>query len=361
MATGHERGHADQHDHDHDDHEHDHGDHDHGDHAHAGGLRGRLHGLFSTHSHDPGDQVDTALEASSEGMRALRISVAGLGATAVLQLLVVLASHSVALLGDTLHNFADALTAVPLAVAFTIGRRPPNRRYTYGYGRGEDLAGVAIVVTIAASSALAAYESVLRLLHPHHVSHLPAVMAASIIGFVGNEVVAAYRIRVGRRIGSAALVADGLHARTDGMTSLAVLVGAAGVALGWKAADPVVGLVITVAILFVLRNAARDVYRRLMDAVDPELVDRVEAVLRATPGVVGVGEVRLRWIGHALRAEVRIVVDGSVTVAAGHDIAEECHHRLLHQVPRLTEAIVHADPSATDHDPHDGTAHHGGR
>jgi cation diffusion facilitator family transporter len=279
----------------------------------------------------------------------------------VLQLLVVLVSHSVALLGDTLHNFADALTAVPLAVAFTIGRRPPNRRYTYGYGRGEDLAGVAIVATIAASSALAAYESMLRLLHPRHVSHLPAVMAASIIGFLGNEVVAAYRIRVGRRIGSAALVADGLHARTDGMTSLAVLVGAIGVSLGWKAADPVVGLVITVAILFVLRNAARDVYRRLMDAVDPELVDRVEAVLRATPGVVDAGEVRLRWIGHALRAEVRIAVDGSLTVAAGHDIAEECHHRLLHQVPRLTEAIVHADPSAGDHDPHDGTAHHGGR
>jgi cation diffusion facilitator family transporter len=121
------------------------------------------------------------------------------------------------------------------------------------------------------------------------VTHLWAVAVAAVIGFVGNELVARYRIRVGRQIGSAALVADGLHARTDGFTSLAVLVGAAGVALGWKWADPVVGLLITLAIVLVLRDAAAEIFRRLMDAVDPHLVARVEETLRRTPGVLGLG------------------------------------------------------------------------
>ncbi len=158
---------------------------------------------------------------------------------------------------------------------------------------------------------------------------------------------------MGREIGSAALVADGLHARTDGFASLAVLLGVAGVALGIPLADPVVGLGITGAILVVGWDAARQVYRRLMDAVDPALVERVEQVLRATPGVLGVGELRLRWIGHRLRAECAVVVDHHLTVVEGHQIAEEAEHRLLHQVPRLTAALVHADPV-----PHQGTDYH---
>jgi cation diffusion facilitator family transporter len=243
-----------------------------------------------------------------------------------------------------------------LGLAFWLGRRPANRRYTYGYGRAEDLAGIVIVVLIAASSALAAYEAVQRLLHHHAVSHLWAVAVAALVGFVGNEVVARYRIRVGRDIGSAALVADGLHARTDGFTSLSVLVGAAGVAIGWDWADPAVGLFITVAILLVLRDAAREVYRRLMDSVDPELVDQVDDVLRATNGVRDIGVTRLRWIGHQLRAECEIVVDESLTVVDAHRIAEECQHRLLHEIPRLTAALVHADPAGDSH--HELTAHH---
>ena len=189
------------------------------------------------------------MEASAAGMRALWVSLAVLAATAALQAVVVAVSGSVALLGDTLHNAADALTAVPLGIAFMLGRRPPSRRYTYGYGRAEDLAGVVIVLVIAASSALAGYAAVTRLAHPHPVSDLIAVAGAAVIGFLGNEAVARYRIRTGRRIGSAALVADGLHARADGFTSLAVLLGAGGVAAGWDWADPVVGLLITGAIL----------------------------------------------------------------------------------------------------------------
>src|SRR6266571_6707303 len=254
--------------------------HEHG-HGPGSGLAARLRHVRRPHSHEPADQVDAVMEASAEGMRTLWITLAILGMTAVIQAGVSVLSGSVALLGDTLHNAADALTAVPLGVAFVIGRRPPTRRYTYGYGRAEDLAGIAIVLAIAASSALAAYEAITRLMHPRHVTDLMAVAAAALVGFAGNELVAGYRIRTGRKIGSAALVADGLHARTDGLTSLAVLISAGGVALGWDWADPVIGLLITVAILAVLRQAAREIYRRLMDAVDPALVDQSEQTLRS--------------------------------------------------------------------------------
>ena len=331
--------------------EHEHG-HKHDRAAGAGALARWRHGL-RPHSHEAADKVDAAMEASDEGMHALWLSLAALAVTAVLQAAVVAVSGSVALLGDTLHNAADALTALPLAVAFVVGRRPPNRRYTYGYGRAEDLAGVVIVVVIAASSGLAAYAAVTRLAHPQPVSHLIAVAAAAVIGFGGNELVARYRIRVGQKIGSAALVADGLHARTDGFTSLGVLLGVGGVALGWDWADPVVGLFITVAILAVLRQAARDIYRRLMDAVDPDLVDQVEQTLRGTTGVLGVGQVRLRWIGHQLRAECEVVVDPGASAIAAHQVAVAAEHQLLHALPRLTAALVHADPQ-----PREGADHH---
>jgi cation diffusion facilitator family transporter len=327
------------------------------EHDHRHGLLQRAKHAITPHSHDTAMSVDSALEASGRGLRALLLSLVVLGVTACLQAVVAVASGSIALLGDTLHNTADALTAVPLGLAFWLGRRPPNRRYTYGYGRSEDLAGIVIVVLIAASSALAAYEAVRRLSHPEDVHHLWAVGAAGLLGFVGNEIVARYRIRIGREIGSAALVADGLHARTDGFTSLSVLVGAGGVAIGWDWADPVVGLVITVAILLVLRDAAREIYRRLMDAVDPLLVDQVDHVLRHTDGVLDVGTTRLRWIGHQLRAECTVVVAAELTVIEGHAIAEDCEHRLLHEIPRLTAAMVHADVAGAAHEL---TAHHDG-
>ncbi len=301
------------------------------------------------------------MRASAEGIRALWISLGLLAATAAIQVAVVMLSGSVALLGDTVHNAADALTALPLGVAFVLGRRPASRRYTYGYGRAEDLAGTAVLLVIAASAGLAGYAAVDRLAHPREVAYLPAVAVAGLVGFVGNELVARYRIQVGRKIGSAALVADGLHARTDGFTSLAVLLGAGGVAAGWQAADPVVGLVITVMILAVLRDATREVYRRLMDAVDPALVDAAEAALAATPGVREVGRVRLRWIGHRLRAEADVVVPGELTVIDAHAIAVAAEHALLHAVPRLAAATVHTDHPAADADsPHALLAHHNG-
>jgi cation diffusion facilitator family transporter len=279
--------------------------------------------------------------------------------TAVAQAVVFTFSGSVALLGDTLHNFADALTAVPLAIAFWLGRRMATRRFTYGYGKAEDLAGLVIVGVIAVSAVLAGYQAVQRLIHPEDVHALGWVAVAGLVGFLGNEWVARYRIKAGREIGSAALVADGLHARTDGFTSLAVLLGAGGAALGFPVADPIVGLVITVAICLVLRDTAREIYRRLMDAVDPALMDQAEEVLAATPGVRRVGSVRMRWTGHVLRAEVDIVVDHRMSLIEAHGVAVEAEHRLIHEVPRLRAATVHADPDGpSDADHHASLSDH---
>lgn len=358
MSTRHEDdGDAGDHGHEH---EHDHGSggDPHAHEPHRRGLLGRLRHALVPHSHRSADKVDRALETSREGLRCLAISFAALLLTAALQAVVVVASGSVALLGDTLHNAADALTAVPLAIAFTLGRRPPNRSYTYGYGRAEDIAGIIVVLLIAASAFAAGYEAVDRLLHPRSVDHLPWVAAAGVIGFAGNELVAQYRISVGRRIGSAALVADGLHARTDGITSLGVLLGAGGVALGLPAADPIVGLLIAIAIVAVLRDAAREVYRRLMDAVDPQIVADAEAALRETPGVSGVSELRIRWIGHAIRAEVAVTVPPELSLRDAHRIAHDAEHRLLHAVPRLSAAHVHAEPAAATAEAHDQLTHH---
>ncbi|WP_381562961.1 cation diffusion facilitator family transporter [Streptomyces eurythermus] len=357
-------GHHTRHDHGHHTrHDHEHGHHTRHDHGHGHPRRGpfrRLGHLLAPHSHETADKLDPALESSARGMRALWVSLAVLGATALAQAAVVAVSGSVALLGDTVHNAADALTAVPLGIAFVLGRRAATRRFTYGYGRAEDLAGLVIVLTVAASAAFAAWAAVGRLLDPRPVAQVPAVAVAALLGFAGNEWVARYRIRVGREIGSAALVADGLHARTDGFTSLAVLLGAGGTALGWHLADPVVGLVITAAIVLVLRDAAREVFRRVLDAVDPALVDRAERAVRAVEGVREVGELRLRWIGHRLRAELAVVVDAEATLRQAHAIAVEAEHALLHAVPNLTAALVHADPAPApgETDPHLTLAHH---
>ncbi|WP_189930853.1 cation diffusion facilitator family transporter [Streptomyces sulfonofaciens] len=324
-------------------------------------LRHRLHRLVVPHGHASTDKVDPAMEGSRDGMRTLWLSLGVLGATTAVQALIVVLSGSVALLGDTVHNAADALTAVPLGIAFVLGRRAANRRYTYGYGRAEDLAGVVIVLTIAASAAFTAYEAVGRLLEPRAVTHPWAVAVAALAGFAGNEWVARLRIRTGRRIGSAALVADGLHARTDGYTSLAVLAGAGGGALGLPQADPVVGLLIAAAIALVLKDAAREVYRRLMDGVDPGLVATAEAALAEVAGVRAVGQVRMRWIGHTLRAEADIVVDAYLTVRAAHRVAVAAEHALIHAVPRLTAATVHTDHTSTGPDPHAPLSHHRAR
>ena len=326
-------------------HDHHSGTHEH-DHAPPGGAKGFVLSIFKPHSHDAADSIDSALESSQQGIRALKISLLVLLATAGAQAFVVVLTGSVALLADTIHNFSDALTAVPLWIAFVLARRPPTKRFTYGLGRVEDIAGLFIVLMIALSALVAGYESVHRLIEPRDITNAWVVLAAGIIGFAGNELVAAYRIRIGQKIGSSALVADGLHARTDGFTSLAVALGAMGVLAGFPLADPIVGLMITVAILVVLKGAATEVFRRLLDGVEPGLVDQAERSLDGTPGVLGVGSIQLRWIGHRLHAETSIEVDPSLDLGAAHDIAHVAHGRLRRDVPRLTDATVHVRPAA---------------
>lgn len=322
--------------------------------THGRGAPARLGHLLRPHTHHASEKVDEAVETSADGLRTLWISLLVLALTAVLQAGVVVLSDSVALLGDTVHDAADALTAVPLAIAFLLGRRAATRSFTYGYGRAEDLAGVAVLATVAASAVLAAVTAVDRLLHPQQVGHVWAVAAAAVVGCLGNEWVARYRIRTGRRIGSAALVADGVHARADGLTSLAVLLGAGGSALGWQVADPLVGLVITAVMLAVLCSSVHEVGRRLMDGVEPALVDAAERGLRGVDGVRAVGALRMRWVGHALRAEAEVAVDGSLTVAEGHLVAEAAEQALKRAVPRLVAATVHVD-AAEPAGPEEGT------
>lgn len=301
--------------------------------------------IFAPHSHDAADSVDDTLESTAAGIRTVKISLLVLGLTALIQIVIVVMSGSVALAAGTIHNFADALTAVPLWIAFALGAKPATRRYTYGFGRVEDLAGSFVVAMITMSAIIAGYEAIARLIHPQQIEHVGWVALAGLVGFIGNEWVALYRIRVGHRIGSAALIADGLHARTDGFTSLAVLCSAGGVALGFPLADPIVGLLITAAILAVLRTAARDVFRRLLDGVDPAMVDAAEQALAARPGVQAVRSVRMRWIGHRLHADAELDVDPALDLAQAHRIAHDAEHELTHTVPKLTTALIHAYPA----------------
>jgi cation diffusion facilitator family transporter len=336
----HDGGHSHEHEHDgghSHEHEHEHGHghvHGPGGHSHPTGIKGFFYGLFVPHSHDAADSIDDALEASTAGVRALKISLFALLGTTILQLVIFIISGSIALLADTIHNFSDALTALPLWIAFVLARRAATRKYNFGYGRAEDLAGLFIVAVVALSAIVAGWESINRFFHPATLHNLGWVIVAGVIGFAGNELVAIYRIRVGRQIGSAALVADGVHARLDGFTSLSVVLGAIGVMVGFPLADPIIGLLIAISILILLWGTVRSIGRRLMDGIDPDIVERAEHALEHTPGVIAVPSIKLRWVGHRLQGNATIqVADVKLTEAEG--IAHEAQHRLGHALPNV--------------------------
>ena len=301
------------------------------------------HAHSHEHSHTHGT-VDPSILATGKGLWAVKWSFIGLMATAVLQIIIVYMSGSVALLADTIHNFGDASTAIPLAIAFSLARRKPSKRFSYGYGRVEDLAGVIIVFLILFSAIVAGYESVNRFFNPQPIGHLQAVVAAGIIGCFGNELVAQFRMKVGKEIGSVALIADGYHARVDGFTSLAVLIGAAGVWLGYPIIDPLIGMLITLTILKIVFDTSKLVFTRLLDGVEPEIIDKVKNIAGSVEGVCEVTDLRVRWIGHRLHAEINASVSPSLSIEEGHEIANSIREKLLENFSYLSGTTIHVDP-----------------
>jgi len=327
--SGHQPGHG---------HFHAHGEHAHG-HDHGTGILGWLRETFA-HSHSVADKTDETMESNERGIRALKISLVGLGITALFQLLIVLTSGSVALLADTIHNFADAGTSLPLWIAFSLAKRGASRRFTYGYGKTEDVAGVVIVLIIFFSACVAAYEAAMKIIHPHPMGHLWWVAAAAVIGFIGNEAVAVFRIKVGNDIGSAALVADGHHARVDGFTSLSVLLGVLGVVVGFPIVDPIVGIGISIAILFIVRDAAKAVWLRLIDGIEPEILAEIEHAPTHIEGVQRVQDVRARWVGHRVHSDIAIEVDPQLSVADADVLSAKVEQTMREHVRLLGSVVV---------------------
>ena len=303
--------------------------HGRGDHHHGEGSKGHTHGI-----------VDPTLATTTTGIWAIKWSFVILAVTAALQLGVVFASGSVALLADTIHNIGDATTAIPLWIAFVLVRRKPSRTFTYGLGRVEDLAGLAIVLIILASAIVAGYEAINRLFHSQAIAQIGWVAIAGVIGFAGNEAVAVFRIRVGREINSAALIADGYHARTDGLTSLAVVLGAAGVWFGFPLADPIIGLLITVAILGIVWQSARAVITRMLDGVEPAVLAEIEHAASHVSGMERVVDVKARWLGHRLHADVTIAIEEDVLFAVANQISAALKEELFDHLPALGSANI---------------------
>ena len=336
--------------HHHHDHDHDHHHGPHG-HSHGEGIWGFINTVFHFHGHSDKQQglaSDPAL-ATSEGIRTVWIALAALGITTVIQIIIVVASQSTALLADTVHNFGDALNSIPLLIAFYLARRAANRRYTYGYGKAEDVAGVFIVLSLVFSAGYAFYESINKLINPAPLSNLSWVALAAIVGFIGNETVAVLQIRVGRRIGSAAMIADGMHARTDGFTSLAVLIAVAGAWLGYPIVDPIIGIFIGITILFITVDACKTIWYRLMDAVDPVLVDDVVHMVGHVEGVQQVRNVRVRWHGHHMQAEIEVVVDEDLTLKESDAIRAAVTHQVQHVSAHIQIIYVALSPCGHGH------------
>lgn len=320
-------------------------------HDDSGGSHGHTHGV-----------IDATIATTTRGIWAIKWSFIILAITSALQIMVVIASGSVSLLADTIHNVGDATTAIPLWIAFVLARRKPSKTFTYGYGRVEDLAGIVIVLIILFSAVLAGYEAINRLIHPQPITQLLWVGIAGVVGFIGNEMVAVFRIRVGREIESAALIADGYHARTDGFTSLAVVLGAAGVWTGFPLADPIIGLLITIAIFGIVWQSSKAVLTRMLDGIEPEVIEEIRHAAEHVPGVKRIIDTRARWIGHRLHTDVAIDVGNDLSLNEAKSIASSLHQELLNHLPALRTASITFDaPDAVADSPaslHLSSHHH---
>jgi cation diffusion facilitator family transporter len=332
------------HAHEHEEHNHDHDHDEHDDHGHG-------------HGHEHG-RVDADLYGNRAGLRAVQISTAGMLLVSAIQFAIATIGGSAGLFADALHNFGDVFTTIALWIAFVISNRTANQRYTYGYYRAEDLAGIFIVLVIIASATASAVESVQKLISGNTPTQIYLSMAAALVGVAGNELLAQYKISVGKRINSVPLIADGQHSRIDGLTSLAAFVGLVGVKLGFPKADPIAGIVITIVIVTVVFSTSRSVLQRLLDAVDPHIVPTIITTALTVPGVEQVTDIRARWVGHTLHVMMNIEVDAELTLSKAHAIAEEVRHRLFHDIKGISEVLIHTDPSSASGDHHQEMAHH---
>ncbi|WP_332238732.1 cation diffusion facilitator family transporter [Sporolactobacillus sp. KGMB 08714] len=276
----------------------------------------------------------------------LIISLIGLLAIALFQAAVAAISDSTALLADTIYNFGNLLTSILLWAAFSLSRRRPTKRFTFGFRRSENLAGSMIVLVIFFSAVLAGYESIGGLFAGSSPSHLGAAAIAAAAGFIGNEAAAVCRIRAGKRIGSAVLIADGRRVRINGWTSLAVLAGILATWLGYPVIDPIIGLIIAFMILVTVKNAARTVFTQWLNGIDPKYIETIEKTAARVDGVRHVRDVKARrQLGHRIVAELSITLPSDSSVREGHAIVRQIIHRLRHEIEHLSAVQIHVEPA----------------
>ncbi|MGD1253976.1 cation diffusion facilitator family transporter [Mycobacterium seoulense] len=282
----------------------------------------------------PLDTVTDDAAERREANRAVVVSAIGLALTGLVELAIALLSGSVALLGDALHNLSDVSTSALVFVGFRASRKLPSERYPYGYERAEDLAGIGVAVVIWASAAVAAFESVTKLLRHGGTGYVGWGIAAAIVGIAGNQLVARYKLVVGRRIRSATMVADAKHSWLDALSSAGAMLGLIGVALGWGWADAVAGIVVTGFICHVGWEVTADIAHRLLDGVDPEIITTAEAVAATVPGVTH-AHARARWTGRTLRVEVEGFLDPDTPLAAADGIGRLVAAALAPRIPEM--------------------------
>ena len=295
------------------------------------------------HSHDHG-----AVYGNRDAVRAVIVSAVALGTASALEFAAALAGHSASVFAAGLHNAGDVLTTFVLLASFWIARRPATRRFTSGFGRIEDVATLVIVLVIVVTAAAAFGESVRRFFVREDYGSIPFSLFAAGVGIVANLAVSEYKIRVGRGLGSTALQADGVHSRIDAVVSLGAFAGIGLAGLGWRLADPIAGVLITLAIIYVLAGTVRDLFYRMMDAVDPEVIGEMTARAADVEGVLAVHDVSARWVGRELWAVMHIDCDPEATLQEAHDVVERVQHEVSHSI-ELGRLDVHMDPGTEDH------------
>ena len=301
-------------------------------------------GVHAHHGNHTLAETATFADSTSAGVRALRIGVAGLAFTTLLQLVLLMLSGSVALLGDTVHNGIDVAGTAIVWLAFGLTRRDRSDLFSFGYHRFEDLAGLAVAGLIAVSAILVLYEAVTAFGDATPIDNPGLVLAAGVIGLAGNEAVAIFKFRTGKRIGSAALIADGRHSQADGLSSAGVVIAAVGLMIGIDWLDPLAGFAIGLLIAWTAYESGRDVILRLLDTADPEVVQELEQIAGEVVGVDHINDLRMRQMGRTVHVVANVCMPGGYTLAQAHAAAEELRGAWLEELPPGSAVDIHVDP-----------------